>query len=357
MQKYKQRKDGRYKTRVWDGSYVDGQKHYIDVYSTKSSRDLEAKVREIEMKRLDGAVTNDKRIDMYDYIVKWIERTKTSCEPSTKRYYLTSVRSTLQSLKGFSFDCFTYNNIQDLFNSQKDHPKNVETMKLILKQIGTAAERDKLIPRGTTAEIFDRIRTPKKKPSERTALSDADKKAILEADLPPMEKCFVHTLYYTGLRRSEALALTKDDVRDGLITVNKAVGVSSDGTYLKTTKSYRGKRKVPIPKALQREFDNYLPTLTGNLLFSVNDTYITPSHVDVITKHLRKKSGVNISLHGFRHNYCTMLCYQSVTEGNITPKKIAELLGDKEDMVMHVYSHIVEEKEKVKDAIENALLF
>ena len=138
--------------------------------------------REIEMKRLDGAIANNKHIDMFDYTIKLIERTKASCEPSTRRFYLSCARNTLKSLKGFSFDCFTYNNIQDLFNLQKDHPCNVENMKLILKQVGKAAERDKLIPKGTTTEIFEQIRTPKKKPSKRTVLSDADKKAILEAE-------------------------------------------------------------------------------------------------------------------------------------------------------------------------------
>ena len=356
MQKYAKRKDGRYKTRVWDGTYRGRAKHYVDVYSSKSSRDLELKVKEIEEKRQNGAVTYNKSVDMYEYITDWVERTKSSCEPSTKRFYSTFVRTTLSPLKGFTFDSFTYNNIQDLFNDQVDHPGNVDKMVVILKQVGKAAERDKLIPKGTTAEIFDQIRYVKKKPKERPVLKDIDKQKILSADLEPTEKAFVLTLYYTGLRRSEALALTVDDIQDGYITINKAVGESEDGAYIKSPKSTNGNRRVPIPKALQEVYDSYIPTLDGNLLFSVNGAYITQSHVEVITKHLRKATGIkDITLHNFRHNYCTMLCYQSITKGNISPKKIAELLGDKEDMVMRVYSHIVEEREKVSDAVENAL--
>lgn len=355
MQKYTKRKDGRFRTRVWDGTYVEGEKHYVDLYSTKSSADLERKVAEFESKRQDGAAVSDKRLDMFQYVIKWIDRTKTSCEPSTKRFYLTFARSTLSSLKGLSFDNFTYNNIQDLFNEQRDHPGNVDKMKVILKQVGRAAEHDRLMPKGTTDEIFGRLRVAKRKRKEKMILNEIDKQKVLSADLVPMEKMFIHLLYYTGLRRSEALALTVDDVQNGFVNVNKALGFALDGVYVKQPKSARGIRKVPIPNALQKELDEYIPTLTTKILFPVKGTYIDPSRAEVITKHLRKKTGLHISLHDFRHNYCTVLCYQAVKEGNITPKKIAELLGDKEDMVMHVYSHIVEEQEKVNEALENAL--
>ena len=43
--KYTAGKDGRFQTKVWDGTYnPDGRKHYIPIYSTKSSGDLEKKV-------------------------------------------------------------------------------------------------------------------------------------------------------------------------------------------------------------------------------------------------------------------------------------------------------------------------
>lgn len=40
---------------------------------------------------------------------------------------------------------------------------------------------------------------------------------------------------------------------------------------------------------------------------------------------------------------------------NLTTKKIAALLGDSEKMVLDVYSHIMEEKEKPMEAIESVL--
>ena len=56
--------------------------------------------------------------------------------------------------------------------------------------------------------------------------------------------------------------------------------------------------------------------------------------------------------HIFRHTYCTELCYQIPT---ISTKKIAQLLGDDESMVIRIYSHIMEEKEDAATAVAAAI--
>ena len=61
---------------------------------------------------------------------------------------------------------------------------------------------------------------------------------------------------------------------------------------------------------------------------------------------------VGLTAHIFRHNYCTMLCYQ-IPE--ISIKHIAKLMGDSEKMVLDVYNHIVIEKEDATAAIDRAL--
>ena len=61
-----------------------------------------------------------------------------------------------------------------------------------------------------------------------------------------------------------------------------------------------------------------------------------------------------LTAHVFRHNYCANLCYQIPT---ISIKKIAQLLGDTDKMVLEVYNHIILEKEDAVLAVENALDF
>jgi hypothetical protein len=61
----------------------------------------------------------------------------------------------------------------------------------------------------------------------------------------------------------------------------------------------------------------------------------------------------DLTAHIFRHNYCTELCYM-VPKGLITTKKIAQIFGDTEEMVLKIYSHIVEEKEDAAGAVNAA---
>lgn len=359
MQKYKMRKDGRYKTRVWDGTYKDGEKHYIDVYSTKSSRDLELKVKEIEEKRQHGALTKDAEKDIYLYAIEYINRSKFSVESSTRRIYL-SLAEHLKYLQGCTFNNFTYNTVQDLFNSCSATPSVCMHLKMLLNQIGKAAERDRLMPRGTTEDIFRSISVPKYRPKKKEAITEEEKERLLKTPMPLQLKCFVYTLYYAGLRKSEAVCLKVSDVQGGLIYVSKSYGQGVDGSYLKTPKSERGTRRVPIPQNLQAVYDEYLPTIKekDGYLFSADGSQPWDSSMLLkMWRKMQKLTNTDFSPHYLRHNYCTSLCYQSIKERSISPKKIAELLGDRDDMVMNVYSHIIEEKENTVDAIEKALKF
>lgn len=62
----------------------------------------------------------------------------------------------------------------------------------------------------------------------------------------------------------------------------------------------------------------------------------------------------DLTAHVFRHNYCTNLCYQIP---KISIKRIAQLLGDTEKMVLDVYNHILLEKEDAGGAVNNAMNF
>lgn len=73
-----------------------------------------------------------------------------------------------------------------------------------------------------------------------------------------------------------------------------------------------------------------------------------------IQKAISETAGrkIDITAHAFRHNYCTMLCYQIPT---ISIKRVASLSGDTEAMVLKVYNHIVMEKEDSAGAVNAAL--
>ena len=77
---------------------------------------------------------------------------------------------------------------------------------------------------------------------------------------------------------------------------------------------------------------------------------------DRIIDAIEKAAGepvTGLTAHIFRHNYCTMLCYQIP---KISIKRIAQLLGDTEKMVLEVYNHIVDQKEDAVGAVNAAII-
>lgn len=354
MPKYKKRADGRYRARVWDGSYVDGAKHYIDLYSNKSSRDLELKVIEYETQKRQGYIALTKNVDIYDYAVQWVKTAKAFKEQATKANYIVDMNK-IKFFKGITFDSLTYQTLQTFINENASAPTSCVRAAKTLKAICKSAEKDKMLPRGTTEDIYDRIVYPKHRATERMPLTERDKKCLDSPELTSKERCYLYILYFTGMRRSEALALTKADITPDGIIVSKALGRTlSQSTYLKEPKTERGKRTIPIPSQLREVLDEYIPTV-DNMLFTYNGKPIYNALFYVLWNKIKAKTGLQATPHNFRHNYCTMLCYQAARERNITTKKIAELLGDTEDMVLKVYSHIIEERENVTEALENAL--
>ena len=65
-----------------------------------------------------------------------------------------------------------------------------------------------------------------------------------------------------------------------------------------------------------------------------------------------KMGSPELTAHLFRHNFCANLCYQVP---RISLKKVAELLGDTDKMVIEVYNHVIAEKDDAMGAMEDAL--
>ena len=60
--------------------------------------------------------------------------------------------------------------------------------------------------------LVDDLELPSYKSKEKRALTELEIRAIKTADFTGREKCFIYLLYGCGLRRGEALALTKYDI-------------------------------------------------------------------------------------------------------------------------------------------------
>lgn len=165
-----------------------------------------------------------------------------------------------------------------------------------------------------------------------------------------------NTLYYTGLRKSEILALKVSDLNDSIIdsylNVNKTITRNLyDGKHLilepKTKKSIR---KVHIDiflffelKQLITYYNKTYQNFNNNFYLFGGNKPLSSTSLDRYKNYYCDKAHVKrITIHEFRHTHATML-----NKLNIRAKLIQERLGHSDiSTTMNVYIHENESENK-----------
>ena len=364
--KYSQGKDGYYAARVWDGSRDEnGRKHYVMLRTRKSSKELERMVSEYNARVAAGQFAKSSDALFLDYCREWLRTYKAVRERNTQAMYENAIMKHFAPLDGVRVADLRKTHLQMLINSALDKPRTCQVIKMTFKQIVNAAVDDHLLPESSVRSICS-VAIPRYLPTEKRPLTDLEKRAISTADFTPMQKAFVLIIYGCGLRRGEALALTKADIllARSELRVCRSLEFISNTPAIKGTKSANGIRTLPMPAFLTDYLREYLPTLEGEYLFHTRyGSMITATGYrrmwEAILKAMNTAAGgtdqirviSDLTAHVFRHNYCTQLCYNRT----LSTKKIAQLLGDTEKMVIDVYSHLLEEKENAPAAVAAAI--
>jgi len=172
---------------------------------------------------------------------------------------------------------------------------------------------------------------------------------------------FIYIYFYllasTGLRKSEALALTWNDIdfKKKLIDVNKTLAYGFDNSLIvQEPKSKKSKRQVPMTDNLISELRIYkLANAKYNILFhTANGEYLRLSKP---TQWLQRVYDSNpklkkITTHGFRHTFASLL-FES--DPNIKPTDVQAILGHETvDMTLNIYTHMTD---KGQSRVSNAL--
>lgn len=359
-------------TLVYDGTLTpSGAKHRKWISSKKSSADLERKVNEYKQSLQEGFVETS-NITFGEYSRTWFELYKSTKELNTQRMYKTCVFKYLTPLDNIRLVDIKHSHFQSIINQNMEHPKTCKNIKLTFSQIIKSAVRERYLPHSAIEDITMDISMPKYQKPQKRALTQLEKQAMMDADLDERKRAFVTMLYYCGLRRGEALALTKDDFdfTNRTVSISKVIIFNNNVPEIKPyPKSDNGIRSVPLHKACVDILKPYVDKCEGFIFKGQNtalmtetaykrmwESIITSMNIAVGYNPQAKKNRIErpiqgLTAHIFRHNYCTQLCYQIPI---ISTKKIAQLMGDTEKVVLGVYSHMLEEQENVSDAINNA---
>ncbi len=361
--KYTRGKDGYFSTLVWDGTYTDtGKKHRVHLRSRKSSRDLEKKVAAMEAAVKDRKYITPDTITLLEYARQWKSIYKYRESNNTKKMYdrIIEVYFSTQSVR---LQDVSRMHLELLLNAADGKARTQQQILMTFKQVLRSAVLDNLFPANVADDILRNVKPIKYKPSEKRALHPWERDAIFAADFQDMDRAFVFIIYGCGLRRGEALALAPADVNleARTLTVNKSLEFLKNDSAIKEPKSQHGYRTVPLPDCIVDAVSDYMASLPpdAKFIFALRngDRMTHSAYVKMwrrITNAIAAATGEDVTgltAHVFRHNYCSSLCYQIPT---VSIKRIAQLLGDTDQMVLNVYNHIMLENEDAQSAVNCA---
>lgn len=151
------------------------------------------------------------------------------------------------------------------------------------------------------------------------------------------------TLYWTGMRIGELLALTPADVdvNKKTISITKSYQRLKSRDVITEPKTQKSKRTISIPSFLVADYEDYFTRIYN---FDVNSRIfnVTKGYLSSEMRRGVKESGIKkIRLHDLRHSHASHLI-----ELGFTPVAIAERLGhEKVETTLNTYVHLYPNKQ------------
>lgn len=175
-------------------------------------------------------------------------------------------------------------------------------------------------------------------------------KRISELVKDPVKNMALNILFWTGLRKSEVLALTVGDVKPEGLNVNKNLVVVNREVIIQDTIKNDKNRVVGIHPALRSRLTNYINMLQDT---SANAPLLPKMTSAIITNALKAACAeANIKpirVHDLRHSHVAMLIHLGYY-----PLAIATRIGDSPKTVLTTYSHIYDaDNRSMIDQIES----
>ena len=167
------------------------------------------------------------------------------------------------------------------------------------------------------------LKRPKVKSEHKRAFTAEEQTAILTA-LPEKYSRLFTVLCCTGMRISEFLALTPDDIGDDEIRVNKMM--NRDGIIEHDTKNRTSQRFINYDESLREELD-----------YCVSENYTYNAVKLAFGRTFVKLGFTDVSVHSTRHTFATM-CHLTQIDDLLTKKWLGHATLS---MTKDVYTHFM----------------
>lgn len=361
------------------GIYLDSttNKYYVSTtftdYSGKSIKKCKRgfkTIREAELWKSQTALEISKSVGNKALIKTLISQyiATSNCKPRSNIVYRTTLLRAFNGYLDISIDKLNQNDLEAIYVEIKHNlsPKSINqylnTTLAFLKWC--------LYNEFIQLNLFNRANLIFKKSKDvetpfKPILEENDFKNFVEIFNDNEIKLIVKVILFTGVRKGEALAFTRDDlnVNDNVLTISKNcihIGkrdkdLLDNYIFCKTSDEYivnytktNSIKYISIPNWLTLEINGWFNNNPDYEYFMQHIKYDSFTHV---FNKVCKSNGYDITIHSLRHSHITML-YDMGCSG----KYVAERVGHaSEDTSLKIYNHITTQRKLKCDEIVSKL--
>ena len=293
----------------------------------------------------------------YKYYEKWIDVYKMGAirNSTMQKYKLTLkwLKEIAPEIKVKDINRISY---QEILNSYAEKHERQSTMDFHhqLKAAILDAVDEGMINRDPTRKAIIKGKTPKEK-KEKYLNQFELQKLIQDLDLNSdiNNDWLIYLIAKTGLRFSEALALTPEDFD----FVHQTLNVEKTWNYkeksgFEPTKNKSSERKVQLDWQTVIQFSELIKNLEKDKPIFITKNIYNSTINDILKRHCLNAEVPVITIHGLRHTHASILLYAGVSIASV-----AHRLGHASmSTTQKTYLHIIQELENTDiDKIMRAL--
>jgi integrase len=308
--------------------------------------ELEKKYREMMLLIDKGIILNKESMTMAELYDEWYRLKKAGkIKANTIKSYNTISKHIKDKLGDMSVKDVTMYSIESTIN-EFESKGNERTALAVLRAVNSMMEyaiRNNIVAVNPCREI-----SVKYSPKGKRALTEQEKANISNNLYKIMERqrMYLLILRYTGMRKGEALSLSKQDINKENMTIriNKTLIDCKGVPYIQeTAKSKAGERHVPIFVPLAKPLFDYIEKLDGDYLFTTsNGNFISLSQTSAWSGQIKNNIGLgeDFTTHMLRHNFISE-CYSA----GVDVKVLQQWAGHKDiSTTLNIYTHLANEK-------------
>ncbi len=349
-----QRSKGTYSIKISLGKGPATGKYKSQWFTVKGSKkDAEKRLSELLHQIDTGAYMKPGKTTVADYLDRWLaDYAKPNLSPRSYERYAGIIRQhVIPDLGSIQLSQLRAEHLQKHYSTRLNSGLSARTVRyhhaLIHIALQTAV-RWRLVGRN----VADAVEPPKFKRPEMQTWNEDEVNCFLEATKGTQYYALFYTALFTGMRRSELLALRWQDIDFiyGQIYVTRSLHHLKDGSYVFTQpKSERSRRTIALPPSAflvlseyrkEKDTDALLldkPITDADLVFSNLGKPLRPNTVTYAWARIAARAGVKvIRLHDARHTHASLMLKQG-----IHPKVVQERLGHASiQMTLDTYSHV-----------------